>query len=579
MCVAGACVGKGSLECDDANPCTKDICLPEGGCAHESITAACSDGNPCTLNDVCKKGECIAGPAVNCDDGNTCTDDLCDESGLCIHTSNDADCDDENPCTAGDHCQAGACAATGPTNCDDDNICTNDLCDPTVGCTHKHNTLPCSDDNICTLNDTCTAGLCEPGAEMQCDDGNACTIDACDPNTGCTHEPGDGGCDDGNACTESDTCTNGFCLGLALKDCGDDNICTDDSCNPLTGCLNTPNANPCTDGSVCTLNDACQDGSCVPGEELSCDDSNVCTQDACDPEAGCTHDAVEGACSDSDVCTVDDVCANGTCVPGAPLDCDDQEECTTDSCDANSGCQNVAITPCCGNDEVEEGETCDDGNSTAGDGCDDSCQKEPAISCKELLALFPETTTGTYSIDPDGKGGNEPFDVHCDMDTDGGGWTRIAAEDFETSTSGWSATNTITTCGNYGKILGGYNVISGSANAKTYSALDVVHTHARVTLDYIKIDSWDSEWATVKLAGTQIYHHQFCFCSQGCSGASATCGGSAICGGGWDEEHKIAVAATIPHTANGIEVYGHSSVNQAPSDESWGFDNIYLYVR
>jgi len=30
---------------------------------------------------------------------------------------------------------------------------------------------------------------------------------------------------------------------------------------------------------------------------------------------------------------------------------------------------------------------------------------------------------GVYRIDPDGNGVVEPFDVHCDMTTDGGGWT------------------------------------------------------------------------------------------------------------------------------------------------------------
>jgi cysteine-rich repeat protein len=579
LCGAGVCVGKGSLECDDDNPCTKDICLPDGGCAYEKTSGFCSDGDPCTINDICKSGQCISGPKVDCDDANPCTDDECGDDGLCIHLGNLAECDDDNPCTAGDHCIEGDCVATGPTDCDDDNVCTNDLCDPTLGCTHTHNALPCDDGTICTLDDKCAEGLCVPGSAMQCDDGNTCTTDACDPLTGCTHTANDTICDDGNACTADDTCTNGFCLGLSLTKCGDNNLCTDDSCNPLTGCANVPNANPCSDGSVCTLNDSCADGVCVPGEELSCDDSSDCTEDSCSPDAGCVNAPLDVACNDGDVCTIDDACINGICVPGGALDCDDDDLCTTDSCDPNSGCANVAVVPCCGNGEVEVDEECDDSNSVAGDGCDANCQKEPQISCKALLALFPETVTGTYSIDPDGAGGNDPFDVHCDMDTDGGGWTRVAAEDFETSTSGWSTTNTITTCGSYGKILGGYNVISGSANAKTYSALGVAHTHARVTLDYIKIDSWDNEWATVKLAGTQIYHHQFCFCSQGCGGASATCGGSAICGGGWDEEHKIAVAAAIAQTSNSIEVYGHSSTDQGASDESWGFDNILLYVR
>jgi hypothetical protein len=33
------------------------------------------------------------------------------------------------------------------------------------------------------------------------------------------------------------------------------------------------------------------------------------------------------------------------------------------------------------------------------------------------------TGSGVYTIDPDGSGGNTEYDVYCDMDNDGGGWT------------------------------------------------------------------------------------------------------------------------------------------------------------
>jgi hypothetical protein len=45
--------------------------------------------------------------------------------------------------------------------------------------------------------------------------------------------------------------------------------------------------------------------------------------------------------------------------------------------------------------------------------------------CKEILAAGRSTGDGTYSIDPDGTGGQPAFPVKCDMTIDGGGWTRF----------------------------------------------------------------------------------------------------------------------------------------------------------
>src|SRR5262249_29294707 len=54
---------------------------------------------------------------------------------------------------------------------------------------------------------------------VNCDDGDACTIDSCDPQAGCTHVPRD--CDDGEPCT-ADSCDplTGQCLHNAGPSCG-----------------------------------------------------------------------------------------------------------------------------------------------------------------------------------------------------------------------------------------------------------------------------------------------------------------------------------------------------------------------
>ena len=97
--------------------------------------------------------------------------------------------------------------------------------------------------------------MCAAGPALDCDDGNVCTDDACDPDTGCTATPNTAVCDDGDACTTVDICAEGICVGGVPLVCDDGNICTDDACVPASGCTATPNTAPCDDGSACTTDD------------------------------------------------------------------------------------------------------------------------------------------------------------------------------------------------------------------------------------------------------------------------------------------------------------------------------------
>jgi hypothetical protein len=76
-----------------------------------------------------------------------------------------------------------------------------------------------------------------------------------------------------------------------------------------------------------------------------------------------------------------------------------------------------------------------------------SCTPSPQAqaSCKDWLLLKGKTTSGVYSIDPDGSGAGAPFDVYCDMVTDGGGWTLILktlanSDVFKYQATYWSTT-------------------------------------------------------------------------------------------------------------------------------------------
>ena len=204
---------------NDAGPCSVASDCPGGACLQGAATATnfftlpapvqdcaqngvpCNDFNPCTLNDVCGGGTnlCIGGSnaGLACTTNAQCataTGGYC-KLPTCQPGAPKTCADDGNLCTD-DTCNffTGQCYT--PKQCfDDGNVCTDDVCDPATGLCGIDNTEPCSDDNPCTLDDACAAGSCVPGPLMTClDDGNPCTQDICNPETGNCGVPGTCAC-------------------------------------------------------------------------------------------------------------------------------------------------------------------------------------------------------------------------------------------------------------------------------------------------------------------------------------------------------------------------------------------------
>jgi hypothetical protein len=391
-----ACGGgcRADSACDDGNVCTIDRCdEATGSCTvlPQPEGMPCDDGDPSTTADVCTAGVCrgavVTGCAADsaCDDGNGCTIDRCDEvTGTCtiLPVAEGTVCDDGDPRTTADVCAAGVCRGTAVIDCDDGDACTIDALDPATGvCVH-------------TPDPTCASGCT---ADSACDDGNVCTIDRCDAPTGsCTSLPvADGtACDDGDPRTAGDVCAFGGCRGAAVVDCDDGNECTTDVLDPATGaCVHFP-IPLC--GAACAM-------------DWECDDQNPCTTDRCDRVAPqCVNQPLAdgAACDDADPNTTGDVCTAGLChgapAPGCTTDaqCDAGDPCAVGSCDPASAQCRVAIVP--------DGTPCDDGRpDTAGDACVNGVCVGAGLACDDANACTtdsydPATGTCVHVLAPDG---------------------------------------------------------------------------------------------------------------------------------------------------------------------------------
>ena len=419
QCQAGACVTT-PIVCDDGNACTSDSCSPASGCTftNQPNGLSCSDGNVCTGEEVCSNGVCTNVPDLDCNDGNNCTVDSCAPpkgcrnlpvSGCC--TTN-ADCADASQCTQNERCVSGQCLSD-PVSCDDENSCTNDSCSPTGGCASIAvvNGISCGDGNICNGQETCQSGACASGTTLNCSDGNTCTTDGCNPQSGCTQQPTpgccttDADCADASACTVNERCVGNACISDPLS-CNDGNPCTGDSCNPTSGCVfaPVPNGQSCSNLDFCDGLETCQAGTCAGSAPPNCNDGNPCTTDACDGSIGCTHTGVSGCCftdgdcADADACTVNVRCVGTVCQSDA-RNCNDGNGCTGDACDPAIGCTNTPVidgtgcadqSVCDGSEACTAGTclegtppNCDDANFCTQDGCDNAtgCRHTPIASC------------------------------------------------------------------------------------------------------------------------------------------------------------------------------------------------------
>ncbi len=233
-------------------------------------------GAPCASAAECLSGYCVDGVCCDSPCSGVCQACNLSGTGTCQNVPDGTPCPDSNLCDGEEYCQTGQCLGGTPLDCTNQNSCTNDSCDPAVGCVHAPvpDGTSCSDQNPCNGVETCQSGHCTQGTPLDCDDKNLCTLDDCEPLSGCVHE----------SLPDGTNCGGG-------------------PCGPAT----------------------CEAGECVPGDPTICDDQNPCTRDFCDPQTGCGYEAypdgwecgkckmcVSSQCTEIEDCQTDEGCGCGT---------------------------------------------------------------------------------------------------------------------------------------------------------------------------------------------------------------------------------------------------------------------------
>lgn len=335
LCAIGfGCVPGSPPSCADARSCTADACdEATKSCVHTPNDAACSDGLDCNGQETCSDAGpvpsgCLAGAPIPCGtDGIVCTLDACDETTKqCEHTPVNG------ACLAGQFCvpAAGGCTLAPPCNSNAD----------------------CDDNNACNGTETCNV-VCQPGVPVVCDDGAACTIDSCDPGTGaCSFHASSAFCDDGFACNGVETCdpaagaASSGCVAGAAITCDDGVACTQDACTEPTGaCLFQPIHALCSDGQLCNGLELCDPVTGCQAAALPyvCpDDGILCTTEVCDAVANtCKAVADDALCLCGETCSpaaggCGNFCQISTC-QGKVYQCgdclDNDGDCHVDSAD------------------------------------------------------------------------------------------------------------------------------------------------------------------------------------------------------------------------------------------------------
>lgn len=303
----------------------------------------------------------------------------------------------------------------------------------------------CDDGLICNGPEACVGNQCRTGTPLRCDDGIACTIDACTESAGCVSRPDATRCNDGEQCIPSVGCTGSCtsfesnCFDGADDDCDGAVDCADVDCVEVGVCGCLPSERSCFDGrdddcdgtidcgdADCVSLGVCectmQEWACLDGVDNDCDGLFDCSDPNCNAVCNCTGivteetgdfcqnnadddcdglvDCAEPSCMRSPVCAACSTPFESRCVDQTDDDCDGLLDCADPDCSFNFFC-----TPSCSPTAPFERQCLDgldDDCNGLTDCFDPSCTRRPECSACTPFESFEQQCFDGLDGDCDG---------------------------------------------------------------------------------------------------------------------------------------------------------------------------------
>jgi hypothetical protein len=260
-CVEGVCQD-GTPPCDDGVGCTNDSCNEDtDSCDNVPDDGLCDDGEFCNGDETCDAVEdCQAGT-------DPCVGQACDEvNDICVPL----DCNNNGTCEEGEDCDncPNDCISGQGGTCD---ACFKGVCN---GECHPRKEGPdCAD---CAPSYCCGDGICEgaedpANCELDCGGGGfaVCGDDICEGDETFENCPDDCPCSSDADCNDGEDCTTDLCdsetgqCSNVWPDCGYADGCCGPEC---TSANDTDCVSACSPrGEPCTLDSECCSGRCHRG--------------------------------------------------------------------------------------------------------------------------------------------------------------------------------------------------------------------------------------------------------------------------------------------------------------------------